>query len=292
MVAADVCPNSNDHLLYAEGAFNKSLEQWMKDKTGVLGRFPFGAFVFKRFDEELKVYPEWKEALAKSGGRDPMGADKGMPHIEYFWSEVYGGGPQHADFPTGGESAFALITLLFNPQARGSVTLQSRNPLFPPRIDHNYLASDLDLVMLAEANRFGAEVVQKGKGTHDVVAGPWPRGRTLPSDTEGWKEYVREQTGTCYHPAGTCAMGPSSKPSATLPHGAVVDDRLRVHGVTNLRVADVSILPLVNTGHTQAPAYMVGEKAAFMVAQDAGVLPAGAALPPPTRKVELDQVGT
>lgn len=263
----------------------------MTDKSGILGRFPFGAFVFKRFDEELKAYPEWNEALQESNEKDPMGAENGMPHVEYFTTECYGGGPQHVDKPVGDESAFAMISMLLNPQSRGSVTLHSKNPLFPPKIDHNYLDNELDLVMLAEANRFGAEVVTKGVGTKDVIAGPWPVGRTLPSDTAGWKEYVREQSGTCYHAAGTCAMGPSPKPSATLPHGAVVDDRLRVFGVKNLRVADVSILPLVNTGHTQAPAYMVGEKVAFMIAQDADILQ-NMELPPKTTKVHLDEVGT
>jgi choline dehydrogenase-like flavoprotein len=194
------------------------------------------------------------------------------------------------DKPVGDQSAFAMITLLLNPQSRGTVQLHSKNPLFPPRIDHNYLDSNLDLLMLAEANKFGADVVTKGKGTKDVVVGAWPPSRTLPKDTSEWKEYVREQTGTCYHASGTCAMGPSAQPSAVLPHGAVVDSRLKVHGVKNLRVADVSILPRVNTGHTQAPAYMIGEKAAFMVAQDAAGLQAKT--PPPTTKVHLDEVGT
>lgn len=54
----------------------------MKDKSGILGRFPFGAFVFKRFDEELKAYDEWNEAVKKNNGKDPMGAENGMPHIE------------------------------------------------------------------------------------------------------------------------------------------------------------------------------------------------------------------
>lgn len=146
--------------------------------------------------------------------------------------------------------------------------------------------------MLAEANRFGSEVVTKGSATKEIVAGAWPKGRSLPQNVAEWKEYVREQTGTCYHPAGTCAMGPSIKPTVTLPHGAVVDDRLKVHGVKNLRVADVSILPLVNTGHTQAPAYAIGEKAAFMVAQDAGAVSIHNNVPPATTKVDLDQVGT
>lgn len=64
-------------------------------------------------------------------------------------------------------------------------------------------------------------------------------------------------------------MGGSPEPSQTLPFGSVVNDRLLVHGFSNLRVADVSILPLVITGHTQAPAYMIGEKAAAIIRDDA-----------------------
>lgn len=262
---------TNDHFVYDDGALMTALEGYMQDKSGIMGRFPFGAFVFRRLDKELETNsPEWREAKAKAGGKDPVGAEKGMPHVEFFYSELYGGGPQHVHQPGPGESAFGLITLLFNPQARGTVKLQSRNPLFPPAIDHAYLSSPLDLAVLAEANRFGADVVLNGSATKEIVTGPWPRNRTLPQTHEEWKEYVRQQAGTCYHASGTCAMGPSPQPSPTLTKGAVVDPRLRVFGVKNLRVADVSILPLVNTGHTQAPAYMIGEKVAYMVAQDAG----------------------
>jgi hypothetical protein len=77
-----------DYLLYPDGAFVKSLGEWMTDKSGILGRFPFGAFVFKRFDEELKDNAEWQEALKKSKGQDPMDASNGMPHIEYVLSAV------------------------------------------------------------------------------------------------------------------------------------------------------------------------------------------------------------
>lgn len=192
---------TNDHFIYDTGAFEKTLAEYLTDKTGVLGRFPFGAFVFKRLDNELEDNEEWKEALKLNDGKDPMGADNGTPHVEYFWSEVYGGGPQHVDQPQDGQSAFALITMLFNPQARGTVELQSKNPLFPPKIEHNYLKSNLDLLLLAEANRFGAEVISKGSGTKDVIAGPWPQTRSMPDTLDDWKEYVREQAGTCYHPS-------------------------------------------------------------------------------------------
>lgn len=66
-----------------------------------------------------------------------------------------------------------------------------------------------------------------------------------------------------YHPGGTCKMGPAEDPLA------VLDERLRVRGLKGLRVADVSIMPLLNSGHTQAPAYGIGEKAADLIIEDA-----------------------
>jgi choline dehydrogenase len=84
---------------------------------------------------------------------------------------------------------------------------------------------------------------------------------------EALMSYARGYATTVFHPCGTCKMGSDAK--------AVVDARLKVHGISGLRVADASIMPVITSGNTNAPTIMIGEKAADMIRHDAR---AGAAL--------------
>lgn len=77
-----------------------------------------------------------------------------------------------------------------------------------------------------------------------------------------WECAIRHFTMTIYHPVGTCKMGPASDPDA------VVDPRLRVHGIANLRVIDASIMPTIVSGNTNAPTIMIGEKGSDLVKED------------------------
>ena len=79
-------------------------------------------------------------------------------------------------------------------------------------------------------------------------------------DDEGTLEWARNTAVTIYHPTGTCKMGCDSM--------AVVDDRLRVYGLKGLRVADCSIMPVITSGNTNAPAIMIGEKASDLILDD------------------------
>lgn len=195
-----------------------------------------------------------------------MGLKKEQPNVEFFSTECYGGPKQFTNYPDGVEKhAFSLIAELFAPKSRGEVSLKSKDPMDNPVVDHNYLANELDVLVLSEACKFANEIIVEGKGTKDIVQGSWPADLMHHKHTtrEEWVLYVKDNATTCYHPGGTCKMGSSSDEMA------VLDAELRVRGVKGLRVADTSVMPLLNQGHTQMPAYAIGEKAADMVKNSA-----------------------
>ncbi|KFY43004.1 hypothetical protein V494_02139 [Pseudogymnoascus sp. VKM F-4513 (FW-928)] len=252
---------TNDHLVYKPGGVEESYRQWKEEKRGPFSKFPFGAFAYSRLDERLASEPLWRDA-PRANGRDPMGLTPSQPNIEFFSTELYGGPKQYTDLPDGEKThAFAMIAELFSPRSKGSVTLRSADPKDNPVVDHNYLADPLDLLVLSEACKFGNEIITQGKGTAGIVEGSWPANLAHHKYTEReeWVPFVKENATTCYHPAGTCKMGASDDPLA------VLDSELRVRGVQGLRVADTSVMPLLNQGHTQMPAYAIGEKAADLI---------------------------
>ena len=163
------------------------------------------------------------------------------------------------------------------PESRGSVHIRSTNPAEYPNIRANYLATEGDRnTMVAAVRRvrdiFSAPALDNYRGEE------FKPGNLIQTDEE-ILEYVRSEAESVYHPVGTCKMGSDSM--------AVVDVRLRVHGIKSLRVADASIMPTVTSGNTNAPAVMIGEKCADMLLEDAGVkvsLPEG--LERRTRKVK------
>ncbi|GJN70161.1 hypothetical protein PLIIFM63780_003251 [Purpureocillium lilacinum] len=251
---------TNDHLVYHGDAFNKTYQLWKDEKKGFLSTFPFGAFAFARLDERLADSELWTSA-PRQPGRDPMGLTPAQPNIEFFTTECYGGPKQYDRFPGDGQHAFSMIAELFSPRSRGTVALRSADAAAVPVVDCGYLTDPLDVEVLAEACRFGNEIITEGAGTKDLVKGSWPpeAAHHQFKTREDWVPYVKEHATTCYHAAGTCAMGTASDPKA------VVDEQLRVKGVKGLRVADTSIMPVLHGGHTQMPAYGIGEKAADLI---------------------------
>ncbi|GJJ10082.1 hypothetical protein Clacol_004308 [Clathrus columnatus] len=251
---------TNDHLIYCADGVQNCYLQWKEKRTGFLSTVPYGAFAYARLDERLKDSELWQKAERKEG-RDPMGLTPSQANIEFFATECYGGPKQFSDFPIGGKSAFAIIPELFGQQSRGTVTLKSKDPLDNPVVDPNYLSNPLDLLVISEACKLANEVVMQGAGTKNVVRGAWPAKSNHHTfkTREDWEPFVKQWGTTCYHPAGSCKMGPSTDSMA------VVDEHLRVRGVQGLRVADASIIPILHGGHPQIPVYAIGEKCAEMI---------------------------
>ncbi len=224
-------------------------------------------FALARLDDALESSPLWRERSATTPGsdRDAAGLSKRQAHVEYMHTELYSGHIHGRDVPLDGKHGFEMMTLLFSQQSRGTVKLRSTDPHDKPVIDPRYLSDPLDLLMLTEGVRFIHSVVTSGLGTKDLLApGVWmagPEYAAFGPDTmaKDWEEYVRQYSATAHHPAGTCRMGKHDDPMA------VVDENLRVKGVEGLMVADASIMPSLNGGHTQMPAYAIGEKAAEML---------------------------
>ena len=144
------------------------------------------------------------------------------------------------------------------PESRGRISLRSADPRADPRIDPNYLGVDADVETLVEGVRSAREILQSGPFADVLGPERWP-GEDAETDAE-IEAHVRETAHTVYHPVGTCKMGDGDD--------AVVDDRLRVHGVEGLRVVDASVMPTLVGGNTNAPTMMIAEKAAEMIRAD------------------------
>lgn len=152
-------------------------------------------------------------------------------------------------------SGMTLSVCLLRPESTGSIEIQSADPGVAPRIHANYLAAPADRIALIRAVRRIREIAALPP-LASYSEGEFQPGPAAQSD-EDILAFLRAKGTTIFHPAGTCKMGAD-------PMG-VVDDCLRVYGVEGLRVADTSIMPRVVSGNTNAPAIMIGEKAADLV---------------------------
>jgi choline dehydrogenase len=138
------------------------------------------------------------------------------------------------------------------------LAITSIDPRHHPKIIANYLATDYDRRVLIEGLKLSRKISQ-APAFAKYVADEVEPGLDRVSDDE-LLVHLRAKGGTIFHPTSTCRMGQDDR--------AVVDERLRVRGVSGLRVADCSIMPQVVSGNTSAPAIMIGEKCADMMLSD------------------------
>jgi choline dehydrogenase len=145
------------------------------------------------------------------------------------------------------------------PESRGEITLRSADPKAAPKIQPNYLQTEFDQKTMISGIRMtrdviGQEAFKPYRG-RELAPGP---GIASDADLLAW---LRASAMTTFHPVGTCKMGNDEM--------SVLDARLRVRGVSGLRVADASVMPIISSGNTNAPAIMIGEKCAEFILGEA-----------------------
>ncbi|MEU0564949.1 GMC family oxidoreductase N-terminal domain-containing protein [Nonomuraea sp. NPDC005983] len=175
--------------------------------------------------------------------------DEPAPDIEL----IFAPGPfvNHGLTPPTGHGMTVGVILL-QPDSRGRVGLNGRDVL----IDPGYLSREADVKRLVAGLKTAKRVFATA-AMRPYAGGPMAPYQAPESDDE-LAQWVRERGETLYHPVGTCRMGTDE--------GSVVDPALRVRGLEGLRVVDASVMPTLNRGHTHAPAIMIGEKAADLIA--------------------------
>jgi choline dehydrogenase len=154
-------------------------------------------------------------------------------------------------------SGFTMSVCQLRPESRGHVRITTRDPLAPPAMQPNYLATDHDRATLVAGIRL-ARALAATRALSPYVAGEYRPGADAATDAE-LLEFAKNTAGTIFHPSGTTKMGPGSDPTA------VVDAELRVHGCAGLRVVDCGIMPTLVSGNTNAPVVMIAEKAADLI---------------------------
>lgn len=155
---------------------------------------------------------------------------------------------------------FTVTTVVVKPKSRGFVRLKSSDPDDMPVVSPHLLQHPDDMAMMVAGQRFFLRAFQQGPLSERVkrVAIPDPDDTSDDALRVHCKRFVK----TNYHPVGTCRMGATGDPLA------VLDARLRVRGVERLRICDLSAMPNINAGNTNAPAMMMGSRCAELILQD------------------------
>ncbi|MDG1353052.1 MAG: choline dehydrogenase [Sulfitobacter sp.] len=157
-------------------------------------------------------------------------------------------------------SAFTMSVCQLRPESRGEIRLASADGRAYPRIIPNYLSTQTDCQTVVAGVNIARRIARHAPLTEKIATEYRPNPALDIEDYDATLGWARNNTASIYHPTGTCKMGDDT--------AAVVDARLRVHGIAGLRVADCSIMPEIVSGNTNAPAIMIGEKASDLVLED------------------------
>ena len=241
--------NLQDHL-QLRLAFKVSNTRTLNERAGsLLGRIGM-AFEYALFRRgPLTMAPSQLGGFAKS---DPALETANLEyHVQPLSLERFGE-PLHP-FP-----AFTASVCNLRPESRGHVRIRDADARTPPAIQPNYLSTEGDKRVAVEAIRLTRRIAE-AKALAKFSPEEFKPGPQLQSDADLAKAAGDIGT-TIFHPVGTCRMGADGM--------AVVDERLRVHGIGGLRVVDASVMPTITSGNTNAPTMMIAERAADMIVAD------------------------
>lgn len=212
--------------------------RYVLSRRGLLSTTSTTVHAIARSDTALDR-PDVKVQLAQISGQDRYSRSKGQGIDPY--------------------PGFSIGVFALRPRSRGRLHAKSADPGEPPAIHANYLGDEADIAVYLRGMRLIRRIMAQPVMRALVVAERRP-GPDVTDDDE-ILDYIRGTGQTSWHPISTCRMGRDD--------GAVVDSRLRVHGIGRLRVVDTSIMPTMASSNTNAPAFMIGEKGADMIKSDA-----------------------
>ncbi|VWX62632.1 Oxygen-dependent choline dehydrogenase [Burkholderiales bacterium 8X] len=156
-------------------------------------------------------------------------------------------------------SGFTMSICQLRPEARGHVRIRTTDPFEPPEMQPNYLSTELDRATTVAGVK-AARAIADAPAMRPYVKREVKPGPDVKSDAD-LLEFCRNNGATIFHPSGTCSMGTGND--------AVLDARLRVHGISGLRVIDCSAMPTLVSGNTNAPVVAMAEKAVDMIREEA-----------------------
>ncbi|KAF0766819.1 glucose dehydrogenase, partial [Aphis craccivora] len=272
--------NLMDHV--ALGSLSVLINDTISLNTQRLLRDPFNLYNFLINHNGPLTIPGGAEALAFFD-LDQPGTKDGHPNLELLLvSGLYSGDDlTHTLFglktdiynkvykPTAKMDGFTVFPMIMRPKSKGRLWLENANPFHHPMIDPNYFSNEADLDVAVAGVRILQQMLKTDamkRLNATIFDTPLPGCAIHKFDSDAyWKCSARHISFTIYHLSGTCKMGPEGDPTA------VVDPRLRVHGIRGLRVIDASIMPEVPAAHINAPTIMIGEKGADMIKEDWGI---------------------
>lgn len=190
--------------------------------------------------------------IGEAGGFVKLNPDSPAPELQFHfapgWFILHGA-------EEGEGHGFTMLPGLVGTKSIGQLALRSADPTDPPKLEPNYLAEEADMAVLVEGVKLARKILQAP--AFEVYRGEeYLPGEAVQSD-EDIREFIRNYVQNIYHPVGTCKMGHDPL--------AVVNDRLQVHGIQGLRVADASIMPIIVNANTNNPCIMIGEKCADLI---------------------------